>query len=452
MAGANIDLKDILPLLKKINVLKLFTLLRNNLALLVPIVIAMVAILLFVPTTILSGRLRNTIQKQSVGASTQIDSLVKKVDEAAAPEAIEPYINAYQQDTNAMDELVKHTTERELLSYKLFLDMNELSPLLFEPFRQAYVAGVEAMIKNLNASLPPSDAEILTALETSSTRSMAGRGRSMAGRTSLSPGGLPGRGLNLRMLSEADRKLVAKICEDKAKAARVYANPVDLGGFAYWSDWKFDTRDKAMKDCWYWQMAYWALEDVATTVQQMNKNSENVLRSPVKRIMNVMFTQTRSGRSMLGSRGRRAAVPKDKQTPTYVTAVKNAMTGTPCTGRFCNDTFDVMQFEVRVVVNAADVMRYMQELCSAKTHKFRGWRGDQPEQTYKHNQTTILESSILPVDREDYTHSSYEYGEDEIVDVDLVCEYVFDKAAYAKIQPQIVLDDMAASAAPAARR
>jgi len=451
MAKTNIDIKDLLPLLKKLNVLKL---LKNNLALLVPIVIALVAILLFVPTTILSGRLRETIQKQSVGASQSIDRSVKEVDEAAAPEAIDPYIKAYAQDANAMDNLVIHTTERELLSYKLFPDMNETSPLLFEPFRQAFVAGVEAMLKNLNAGGPPSDTEILTALESSPSRSMFGRSRSLAGKASLSPGGgFPGRGLNFRMMSETDRKMVAKICEDRAKAAKVYAAPVDLGGYAYWSDWKFDTWEKAIKDTWYWQMAFWALEDVATTVQQMNRDSENVLRSPVKRIMNVLFTQSRTGRTMIGGRGRRAgAGPKDKQTPTYVTALKNAMTGTPCTGRFCNETYDVMQFEVRAVVNAAEVMRYMQELCSAKTHKFRGWRGDQPEQTYKHNQITILESNIIPVDREDYTHSSYEYGQDEVVDVDLVCEYIFDKAAYAKIQPKIVLDDMAASAAPAARR
>ncbi len=87
---------------------------------------------------------------------------------------------------------------------------------------------------------------------------------------------------------------------------------------------------------------------------------------------------------------------------------------------------DVMQFDVHVIVKAADVMRFMQELCSAKTHKFRGWLGDQPEQTYKHNQISILESQIAPVDREDFDHSSYQYGNDEVVDVDLICEYVCD--------------------------
>jgi len=39
-----------------------------------------------------------------------------------------------------------------------------------------------------------------------------------------------------------------------------------------------------------------------------------------------------------------------------------------------------------------------------------------------------------------------------VVDVDLICEYVFNKAAYGKIQPQVVLDDIAKAAAPTSRR
>jgi hypothetical protein len=85
----------------------------------------------------------------------------------------------------------------------------------------------------------------------------------------------------------------------------------------------------------------------------------------------------------------------------------------------------------------------MQELCRAKTHKFRGWFGDQPEQTYKHNQISILESEIAPVDREDFEHSSFQYGEGEVVSVSLICEYVFLVSAYDKLMPKEVRDDIA---------
>src|SRR5512143_1381537 len=101
MSSPNIDLKTLLSLLgyvKKINL----GFLRNNLALLVPIGIALVAILLFIPTTLLSGKLRKQMDEQSVKASQEIDRLVKEVDQAAQAQALEPYIKAYEQDAKDM--------------------------------------------------------------------------------------------------------------------------------------------------------------------------------------------------------------------------------------------------------------------------------------------------------------------------------------------------------------
>ena len=67
---------------------------------------------------------------------------------------------------------MKQTTMRELLTYKLFPDTNETSPLLFEPVRQDFLAGVDAMIERMGAGGPPADAEIEAALEKSPARSM----------------------------------------------------------------------------------------------------------------------------------------------------------------------------------------------------------------------------------------------------------------------------------------
>ena len=101
-----------------------------------------------------------------------------------------------------------------------------------------------------------------------------------------------------------------------------------------------------------------------------------------------------------------------------------------------------MHFGLRVVVGVEHVMPFMKELCSAKTHKFSGWFGDQPEQTFEHNQITILESSVVPVDRESYGHRNYRYGDDAVVELDLICEYLFETAAYKDMQPQQVKDDI----------
>ncbi|MBM4025923.1 MAG: hypothetical protein FJ280_11040 [Planctomycetes bacterium] len=430
MKTPNVNIKDLL---------KVFGFLRNNLALLVPILIAVVALLLFVPTTLLSGRLRHKIKSDSVDVARQIDSLVQEVAEAAQAEALEPYIEAYAQDANAIEDAIRQTTLRELLDYRVFADPNQTSQLVFDPFRRKYLEAVEAMLERVKAGDPPTDVEIYAALEAS--RATSGRGR-----TGMTRAGTSAGRLNVRGMSPLDRKIVEKICEDRAKTIKVYINPIDLGGYLYWSEWKFEDWDKAIRDSWYWQMAYWMLEDVLTTVEQMNKDADHVLRSPVKRVMNVQFTQTRTGRVTIG-RSRRATAARDKQTPTYVTNVRNAMSATPCTGRFSSPAedavMDVMHFQVTVIVRAAEVMHFMQELCSAKTHKFRGWFGDQPEQTYQHNQISILESASGPVDREHFDHSSFQYGEDEVVSLDLICEYVFHVPAYAAIQPKVVADDIA---------
>jgi hypothetical protein len=456
MSSPNIDLKTLLSLLSVFKKLSFF---KNNLALLVPIGIAMVAGLLFIPTTLLSSGLRKAIQDKSVRVSQEIDRLTREVGTAAQAEALGPYRDAYAQDANAMDNRILQTTQRELISYRLFPDdPNETSQESFRPFQHGFLSGVDAMLQSLNAGSPPTDQDINTALENAFPRSASGsRVNSLLSSGGTGPGGRTAR-LSVRNMSAPARRIVNMVCEDRARSIKVYASAVDVDGYLYWSTdpvtgWKFDGWDKALKDAWYWQMAYWMLEDVVTTVRQMNEKADNVRDASVKRIVNVLFTQSQAGRTVIGGRRYRPGA-KDRQTPTYAMNVKTAMTGTPCTGRFCNDTYYVMQFDVRVIVKASDVMAFMQELCRAKTHKFRGWRGTQPEQTFQHNQITILESQVIPVDLESPEHSIYEYGPEEVVDMDLLCEYVFNKAAFEympgkTIVPQQVLDDLANGANPA---
>lgn len=431
MKSPNVNLTD---------VLKKLSFLRNNLALLVPIIIAIVALLLFIPTKILQGRLKAEIQKQSVQTASRIRSLVQDVNEAAQAKAMEGYVNAYAQDANQIELLMKQTTMRELLSYELFPDTNEASILLFERFGGRYIAGVEAMLAGLNSGGPPADTEIELALA-NAPRPFGRSGASRSGSAGYGAG-FGGRRRSYRMMSEMDRKIVDRICRDKAAAARVYASPVDIDGYTYWNEWKFENRDKAYRECWYWQIGYWVLEDIATTIREMNKDADSILDAPIKRVMNADFTLKQ--RRMAPGRGgaRRAARrDKDKGLPSFVTSAKDGMT-TPCTGRYSNEEIDVMHFNLRLVLNAGDVLRFMQELCSAKPHTFRGYYGDQPEQTFKHNQITVLETNIAPVDREGYEHELYRYGDNAIVELDLIGEYVLPRVGYDEIRPRQVIEDL----------
>jgi len=444
MKTPQIDLNTVKEALKKLSFLK------NNLPLLASVLLVIVAALLFVPTKLLSNRLKNTVTQQSVKAATDIKRLIGDVKEAGQAEAMEEYLNAYAQDPCSMETLMARTTMRELLSYRLFPDdPNETSPLLFDPFRRDFLAGVETMIERLGAGEPPLREEIDAALERSRGPSRAGRGRATdmgAGAYNNYPGGAgQGRGLgSYRMMGDMDRRIVDKLCEERAKTTRVYASPADLEGYSFWSDWKFEDWNTALRQCWYWQMGYWVLEDVADTVQAMNQSGSCVLDSPVKRLLSVGFALSKQGTRMVGGRRGRGVrrVVGQQEMPSYVINLKSAMATPPCTGRFCTEAADVMHFEVRVLVSADQVTPFIQELCSAKTHTFRGWYGDQPEQTFKHNQITVLETSVIPVDLESPDHGSYRYGPSAIVELDLICEYLFVSAGYEEVKPQVIKDDI----------
>lgn len=445
MKTPNISAKDIL---KKLSFLK------SNLSLLVPILIAVVALLLFIPTRILGGKLRSTVEQQSAQKARTIAALNNQIEEAAQAKRMEPYITAYARDANQIELMMTQTTQRELLSYRIFPDTNERTTLLFEEFSQHYRAGIEAMLKSesVRAGVPPTWADITAAIKKAPQTSMYGDYMPTmelpSAMTQSSPYGYEGgygMDLSSMMMTDTQRKIFDTICLEKARSAGIYANLADLGGYVYWSDWKFENRDAAYRDCWYWQMAYWMIEDVIATIGQMNKGAGNVLDAPVKRLMNVSFVFNRTmGRSLrrpgMGMGGLRGG-KRESEYPTYVVNAKTGMT-TPCTGRFCNEEIDVMHFNVRVIVDAGSTMTFMKELCSAKPHQFRGWNGREPAQTFQHNQITILENSIAPVDPMSMQHFFHKYGDAPTVELDMICEYILDKPAYEHMKPQQAKDDI----------
>jgi hypothetical protein len=172
----------------------------------------------------------------------------------------------------------------------------------------------------------------------------------------------------------------------------------------------------------------------------MNSGSNSVLESSVKRLLAIDFGTGAEGG--VGS-GRKTTVggkvgSRQKTTvvrPSYVLTIEEGI-AVPFTGRVCNSDIDVVHFNVRLIVNAKEILRFMQQLCSAKQHIIRDPNGQPQNPRYaKHNQITILESRISSINRQDETHDLYRYGEDAVVELDLVCEYVFSKKGYEDIKP-----------------
>jgi hypothetical protein len=394
--------------------------LGNYSSLILPIIIVLVAVLLFIPTQLMSSKLKKLIENESISIGKRVRSLSGNTASRNQWEVEQKYQQAYERDANETALLAKQSSQRPLLSYRIFPEPKDTSTLIFKKFGQQCRSGINKLIARANALDCPTNAELQRGLQGSSSPSSR-RGLDWSiemGRSDL-------------RLSEVDATIMDVLCQEKAEHARVYANPADLSGYEFWEEYEYTGIDTAVEDCWYWQLAYWIIEDIFDTIDALNSGSNTVFTSPVKRLLGVNFTTSdkATARKITAVR------------PSYVLSIEDALTE-PHTERFCNDDIDVVQFNVIVVVDTKAVLPFMQQLCSAKQHKFRGFSGEEQEQVFKHNQITILESNINSIDRNDTANNLYRYGDDAVVELDLICEYIFNKNGYDEIKPDLVKESL----------
>ena len=436
------------------DILQKLSVFRNNLSLLVPVIIVLVSVLLFIPTQLMSSKLKKEVEQESINkGGRRIASLEKSAVSRQQYEMEAERQKAHSADANEISKLAIQSTQRELLSYDIFPapDVNGFSGLIFQEFGQNYRSGIDKLILSVNGRECPTDAEIERGLENSSSRSRS-RGREASMMSSPRGSGMSLYGGSSMMFGNIQRMILDEMCKDRAKFISVYVNPADISDYEYWADYKYDVKQEdAIEDCWYHQLAYWIIEDIFQTIATMNSEYDNVLTAPAKRFMGITFTmglkRPRSGSGVFrGGRGRRTVkrTSEDADRPAYV------RTGAPglsesCTGRYCNDDkgIDVTHFNFSMIVGTKSVLPFMKELCSAKEHQFRGYSdGTEPPQKFKHNQITILESKMGSINPNDMTHRYYRYGDDSVVSLDLICEYVFDIEGYEKLIPQPVMDTL----------
>lgn len=394
------DIPKFKDILQKLNVFKDYS------ALLVPIVITLVAVLLFIPNQLLSSRLKKQIGKESISIGKRIGSLSRNVESRDQWKIEQEYQQAYESDANQVALLGIQSDQRGLLSYRIFPEPEDTSALIFNEFGQKFRVMIDGLLEGINSSDCPTVAELKRSLGVSRT------GQRFSG------------GVSLGSLSEVDMAIMDALCRTKAETSSVYINPLELGGYEFWGEYDYTGTKEVVEDCWYWQLGYWIIEDVIDTIAVVNASSNSVFTSPVKRLMGVSFSRMFSST---------AKVYK----PKYVLKVRDGLVD-PCTNRFYNSDINVVHFNFIVLIDAKAILPFMQELCSAKQHKFRGFSGTATEQKFKHNQITILESKIRSVELNDETHSLYRYGEDAVVELDLICEYVFNKKGYDKIMPESI--------------
>ncbi|MBW8001862.1 MAG: hypothetical protein FVQ80_07540 [Planctomycetes bacterium] len=387
------------------NITQKFGILKDYSSLIVPIIIVLVGIFLFIPGQMISGNLQDEMSKKSISEGASKIKSLSKIVSSKQWEIERAYQAAYRVDAEKISKLSEQSSQRALLSYKIFPEPEDKSQMIFEDYGKSYRRGIEKMLEVINAVERPTKRE-LEKIEDSSSSIQ-------------------------KMISDA-------LCSKKAESGLIYATVADVSGYEYWDMYEYTGIENSVTDCWYWQLSYWVIEDVIETIATINFGSENVYSSPVKRLLDINFTgKDESGKTKAGS-GARSMVGEAY----YVTSDKDSLTQS-FTKRYTDSEMDVVHFNVIVLVSAKSVLPFMDELCKSKNHKFRGFSGKDKEEVLKHNQITILRSSIEPIDRKDEKHEFHRYGnKDEVVKLNLICEYLFSKSGSDSIKPESIKEYM----------
>lgn len=435
------------------DVLQKLAVFKNNVSLLVAVILAAVGGLLFVPTYLMSRSLQAQVQQESISGARQIELLAQTVVPEKQYVRAAALRDAHAKDANDVELMARQTTQRELLSYDVFPapDPNAgFSAMIFQVFGQRYRKGIDELITRVRAGDCPTNEEIKRGLDdlASGPRSRSGYGM-MDGYESMM---MPGLYQGMMPTGGVQQVIVDEICLGRAKSIAVYVNPADIAGYEYWGSYTYGVKpEEAATDCWYHQLGYWVIQDIFDTIDAMNSGHANVLTAPVKRFMRITFTmginRPRAGSSGFTGFARRRRQPQgagqkiEADKPMYVLTGTDGLTES-CTGRLSKPEgdIDVIHFNATFVVSARDVLPFMDKLCSGKEHSFRGYPdGNEPLQTFKHNQISILESKIgAPGLGSDPAHRFYSYGSDNVVELDLICEYVFNRRGYEIIMPESV--------------
>jgi hypothetical protein len=381
--------------------------LKKNISIIIPAVIAVLAALLFIPTIIIQDKISEKL-KQSERLGKEVESVIRSAVPAGQFEIVKIYEDKHQQDANEIQKLAIQTTQRGLLSYKIFPEPNETSIQIFNEFKKAYNSAFAKLIKDMNALDAPTDIEIRK--ETGSMQSET-----------------PNSGFDRQAADKSSEKIIELICKKRCEEIPCYVNPQVFSGYAFWNNWEYRGTEPAIKDCWYCQLAYWIHEDIVDTINKINASSNTVANSSVKRLLGIRFASGDAAETK----------SNDTELPIYVTDMSGGLCQ-PWTTRISNDQIDVIHFSLAVIIRADDVMRFMDELCSQKTHYFSGYKNDQPMHQFKHNQITILQSDIKSVNREDQNHRRYRYGQEAVIHLNLICEYLFNREGYDIIKPNLV--------------
>ncbi len=409
---------------------------KNYASFIPTIVILFLAIILLLLSLFMRSGLKSTVEKQSIKLAKDVSQLSGQQISKDQWKVAQKYQDALYADANTISQMIQRTSQRELLSYEVFPEPKDTSVLIFKRFGSDFRKAVENKLAEYNARRCPGEREIEEALQRVSSDNKRSNTafNPMAMMAGVSPGGGKSRSRTGKR-SKIEEEILNEICVIAAENTSFYVDPEDIAGYEFWAEgengdrrglkvtqhYKYDSIEQSVITCWYWQVGYWIIEDVLSAIDEINENCDNVLDCPVKRLSEISFGGSSSAPSSIKI--------ADGGRPKYVKDGESGL-AKPHTRRYSDGNIDVVHFTMTVLLDAQYTMKFMEELCSSRTHTFKGWNGDEPVQKFKHNQITIIESTIDAVDTGDFDHELYRYGNNATVSMELVCEYVFDRRGF----------------------
>ena len=389
---------------------------KKYLSLVVPVSLVLAAVFLYIPTKMIGGSLSSDIKSKSLTSAQQIDAMLRNVPSSRQHQMEMDYQNRYSEDALRINKLSVQTTQRSLISYKIFPEPKDDSQQLFDVFADSYCEEIKGLVKLINGRDAPDEDDLKRKL------------------------GAPSASRRLSGAKSSYNRKVDAICLKTAKSISAYASPQLFAWYNFWNDWKdveFPGQEAAIEYCWYSQIAYWVYQDIIDSISQMNSDADSVLTSEVKRLIGVNFEKIVTD----PDKKKTAVVAMVEDRPEYVTETKEPTIGKTVawTNRISGKHIDVVHFSMAVLVDSKSVMTFMKTLCSQKEHSYRaGYSEKGDEFSYNHNQITILSSEVSPVNPESSVHEYYRYGDNAVVRLGLVGEYILVRSGYERIKPDSV--------------
>ena len=136
--------------------------LKDYSSLVIPVVIALVGVIVFVLALLMGSKFKDDITTQSIPKGRSIERLSKQVVSSEQEDEEKKYHDDYQRDANEIVTLARQSSERALLSDKIFPEAKDDSSLLFKEFAKKYRDGIDSLLAGINALDCPSEAENVT--------------------------------------------------------------------------------------------------------------------------------------------------------------------------------------------------------------------------------------------------------------------------------------------------